>query len=72
MKKTVAMLLSLLMVSGLAACGGKKQEDAQEGFKPSLDTFVSGHINIYTAAMIILRRWRRNLTVLTSSIPMWK
>ena len=48
MKKTTAFLLTLLMIPGLAACSPKEQEPAAaEGFKPSLDTSVSCHINVY-------------------------
>ena len=39
MKKTISILLALLLVIGLAACGSEKQEAAtEEGFSPSLDT----------------------------------
>ena len=49
MKKTLCMLLAVLMILGLAACGSEKQEvttAAEEGFKPSLDTSVSCHITV--------------------------
>jgi multiple sugar transport system substrate-binding protein len=39
MKKTICILLTVLMILGLAACGSGKQEAAtEEGFSPSLDT----------------------------------
>ena len=41
------MLLAVLMVLGLAACGSEKQEAAaEEGFKPSLDTSASCKITV--------------------------
>ena len=47
MKKTMCMFLAMLMVTGLAACVPVQQEAAvKEGFKPSLDTSSSCHINI--------------------------
>ena len=47
MKKTLCLLLSVLMILGLAACGTEKQEPvAEEGFKPSLDTSTSCNINV--------------------------
>ena len=47
MKKTICMLLSVLMILGLAACGSEKQEPvAEEGFKPALDTSLDCHINV--------------------------
>ena len=46
MKKTMCILLTALMIPGLAACGAEKQEAAKEGFKPSLDTSRSCHINV--------------------------
>ena len=47
MKKTLCLLLSVLMILGLAACGSEKQEPvAEEGFKPSLDTSTSCNINV--------------------------
>ena len=47
MKKTICMLLAVLMILGLAACGAEKQAGAAvEGFKPSLDTSVSCHISV--------------------------
>ncbi len=46
MKKTMCMLLTAVMITGLAACSQQKQEEtAQEGFRPSLDTALEGHIN---------------------------
>ena len=48
MKKTLCLLLSVLMILGLAACGSEKQEPVaeEEGFKPALDTSTSCHINV--------------------------
>ena len=47
MKKIMSVFLSVMMVLGMAACGSKKKEKAnEEGFKPSLDTSISCHINI--------------------------
>ena len=47
MKKIMCMFLSTIMVLGLSACGGKKQETVvDEGFKPKLDTSLSCNINI--------------------------
>ena len=47
MKKLICMFLSLMMIPGMAACGAKKKKaEAEEGFKPSLDTSTSCHINI--------------------------
>ena len=47
MKKTMCMLLALLMILSLTACGQKKQEEpAEEGFRPALDTSVSSHLII--------------------------
>ena len=47
MKKTMCMLLALLIILSLAACGQKKQEEpAEEGFRPALDTSVSSHLII--------------------------
>ena len=47
MKKTICMLLAVLMVLSLAACGSKKQEEAAEkGFQPSMDTSTSCKINV--------------------------
>ena len=47
MKKTMCMLLALLMILSLTACGQKKQEEpAEEGFRPALDTSTSSHISI--------------------------
>jgi len=45
MKKTMCMLLALLMILSLAACGQEKQEaPTEEGFRPALDTSAGGHI----------------------------
>ncbi len=47
MKKTMCMLLTVLMILSLTACGSEKQEaPAEEGFQPSLDTSVSCSINV--------------------------
>ena len=47
MKKTMCLILTVLMVFGLAACGSDKPEVvAEEGFKPSLDTTLSCHIKV--------------------------
>ena len=47
MKKTICLILTVLMVFGLAACGSDKPEVvAEEGFKPSLDTTLSCHIKV--------------------------
>ena len=48
MKKITSVLLAVLMVLSLAACGSKKQEAAtvEEGFKPVLDTSSKCHIKV--------------------------
>ena len=47
MKKTMSMILAILMILQLAACSGEKQEPAmEEGFKPALDTATSCHIKV--------------------------
>ncbi len=47
MKKTMCMFLAVLMILGLAACGSAKQETgAEDGFRPSFDTSVNGHISV--------------------------
>ncbi|MBQ7435723.1 MAG: carbohydrate ABC transporter substrate-binding protein [Oscillospiraceae bacterium] len=47
MKKMMCMLLALLMILSLTACGQKKQEEpAEEGFRPAMDTSTSSHISI--------------------------
>ena len=47
MRKTICMLLAVLMILGLAACGTEKQEAAtEEGFQPSLDTSTECHITV--------------------------
>ena len=48
MKKTLSILLAMLMILSMAACGEKKQEEAvvEEGFKPALDTATSCNIKI--------------------------
>ena len=47
MKKTLCIIIALLMTLSLSACGSKKQDSSsKEGFQPSLDTSASSHINI--------------------------
>ena len=47
MKKTICMLLTVLMIMGLAACGADKQETAaEEGFSPALDASTDCHITV--------------------------
>ena len=49
-KRACGILLTLIMIPGLAGCTTGKPEPeqtVQEGFKPSLDTSVSGHIDVY-------------------------
>ena len=47
MKKALCILLAVLMIMSLTACGAEKQEAAaDEGFKPALDTSVSCHISV--------------------------
>ena len=47
MKKLICMLLTVLMVLSLAACGsGKKEEASEKGFEPALDTSASCKINV--------------------------
>ena len=47
MKKTVRVLLGMLMILGLTAFGPANQEaKAEENFKPALDTSVEGRINV--------------------------
>ena len=47
MKKTLHILLAILMVVGLAACGTKeKKVKKEEGFSPLLDTSVNGQIKV--------------------------
>ena len=47
MKKTICLLLALMMLLQLTACSGEKQETvADEGFKTSMDTNVSCHIKV--------------------------
>lgn len=47
MKKTICMLLAVLMIVGMTACGAKKQEATTEkGFRPSLETSVRCHISV--------------------------
>ena len=47
MKKTMCMILTVLMILSLTACGSEIQEaPAEEGFQPSLDTAVSCSINV--------------------------
>jgi len=46
MKKLLCTVLVICMLISLAACGGKKQETAAEGFKPALDTKTSCSITV--------------------------
>ena len=47
MKKTMCMLLAVLMILSLAACGSEKQEEPkEEGFQPVLDTSTDCHISV--------------------------
>ena len=47
MKKVICIILGMLMVLSLAACGTKKPEEpTKEGFQPSLDTSVSCQIKV--------------------------
>jgi len=46
-KKILSMLLTLLMILGLAACGSEKQDTtADEGFSPALDTSIEGTVTV--------------------------
>jgi multiple sugar transport system substrate-binding protein len=46
MKKTMSVLLAVLMVTGLVACGPAKKQETEEPYKPSLDTATSCEIKI--------------------------
>ena len=47
MKKAISMLLAVMMILGMAACGAEKQEAAtEEGFSPSLDTSTECSITV--------------------------
>ena len=47
MKKIMYVLLAVVMVIGLSACGAEKQEAAtEEGFSPALDTSTECHITV--------------------------
>ncbi len=47
MKKMMYVLLALVMILGLSACGSEKQEaTTEEGFSPSLDTSTECHITV--------------------------
>ena len=47
MKKTMCVILSALMMTGLAACNSAKPEETEtKVFKPSMDTSTSCHISI--------------------------
>ena len=47
MKKALCILLAVLMIMSLTACGAEKQEaGAEEGFKPAMDTSVRCHISV--------------------------
>ena len=46
MKKTMPVVLSMLLLAGLTACSPKAQEaKTAEGFQPALNASVKGHIN---------------------------
>ena len=45
MKRTLSVVLALLMALGLSACGSKtKTQESAEGFQPALDTAAGGEI----------------------------
>ena len=49
MKKKICLVLSMIMILGLTACGSekkKKETTAEEGFKPALDKSTSCQINV--------------------------
>lgn len=47
MKRTISVLIAVIMIMNLTACGNREQENtAEEGFKPSLDTSVKCQINV--------------------------
>ena len=47
MKKTMCMILSVLLAFGLVSCGQKNQEPvAEEGFSPALDTSTACSIRV--------------------------
>ena len=47
MKKIMYMLLAVVMILGLTACGGEKQETtSEEGFSPALDTSTECKITV--------------------------
>jgi len=47
MKKTLGLLLTVLMILGLAACGSETQEPTtEEGFSPALDTSTECNITV--------------------------
>ncbi|MBR2524189.1 MAG: carbohydrate ABC transporter substrate-binding protein [Clostridiales bacterium] len=46
MKKIISALLTVSMLMGLAACDSEQQGNADEGFKPSLDTSAVCNISI--------------------------
>ena len=50
MKRVICIVLALLTVFGLVACGSAKQDqktaEVTEGFRPALDTSASGRINV--------------------------
>ena len=47
MKRFSCILLSMMLILSMAACGNKKKEETtEEGFKPKLDTSVSCNIKI--------------------------
>ncbi len=46
MKKTMQLLLTLLLCVSLCACGKTTEQAKQEGFAPALDATTSCHINV--------------------------
>ena len=46
MKKLLCMILAVLMMASLAACGSKAPEQPAAGFKPALDTNTSCSITV--------------------------
>ncbi|MBR2264732.1 MAG: hypothetical protein IJ917_10430, partial [Firmicutes bacterium] len=47
MKKTMCIVLAVMISLGLIACGTEKKETPEkDGFKPSMDTSSAFHINI--------------------------
>ena len=46
MKKSMCVILSLMMVFGLASCGPKQQTVVEKPFEPALDTTASSQISV--------------------------